>query len=111
MTDRPPHVWAIVPVKNLPQAKQRLAGVLSASERRALFRAMLEDVLGALSKNKSIAGILVVTRDDEATTLAASYGARVLEEAENRGHTAASSFGARINSQFLICFTSSSLST
>ena len=94
MVDRPP-LWALVPVKNLQQAKQRLASVLDAGERRGLFHAMLEDVLGALSRCEALAGIVLVTRDREARLLAARYGARVLEEDHNRGHTAASSFGAR----------------
>jgi len=87
-------LWAVVPVKNLQDAKQRLASVLSAGERHGLFRAMLEDVLSALSECRGLAGVLLVTRDPEAATLAACYGARVLEEEESRGHTAASSFGA-----------------
>lgn len=94
MVDRPP-LWALVPVKNLQDAKQRLADVLSAGERRALFRAMLEDVLSVLCHCQGLAGVVLVTRDPEAGVLAARYGARVLEEQENRGHTAASSFGAR----------------
>ena len=88
-------LWVIVPVKNLQHAKQRLAGVLSGAERHALFRAMLEDVLSALSECRALAGVMLVTGDREAMLLAARYGARVLEEQENRGHTAASSFGAR----------------
>ena len=87
-------LWVIVPVKNLQHAKQRLAGVLSGAERHALFRAMLEDVLSALSECRALAGVALVTGDREAMLLAARYGARVLEEQENRGHTAASSFGA-----------------
>ena len=88
-------LWAVVPVKNLQDAKQRLASVLSAGERLELFRAMLEDVLSALSECRGLAGVVLVTRDREAAALAACYGARVLEEGESRGHTAASSFGAR----------------
>jgi 2-phospho-L-lactate guanylyltransferase len=84
----------VVPVKDLHHAKQRLAGVLDAAERGALFAAMLEDVLGALAASEGLAGILVVTRDSQARDLAARYGARVLVEAENCGHTAASSLGA-----------------
>ena len=95
MLDRPP-LWALVPVKNLQHAKQRLASVLDAGERRGLFRAMLEDVLSTLSQCEGLAGVVLVTRDSEARALAARYGARVLEEAHNRGHTAASSFGARL---------------
>jgi 2-phospho-L-lactate guanylyltransferase len=41
-----------------------------------------------------LAGILVVTRDPQAQDMAARYGARVLVEPANRGHTAASTLGA-----------------
>ena len=88
-------LWAVLPVKNLEDAKQRLAGVLAAGERRALFAAMLEDVLAGLAASKGLAGILVVTRDPLASRLAAGYGARVVVEEDNRGHTAASTLGAR----------------
>jgi 2-phospho-L-lactate guanylyltransferase len=83
-----------MPVKDLHDAKQRLAGVLDPAERQALYRAMLEDVLSALAAAEGLAGILMVTRDPEAQSLAARYGARVLVEESNRGHTAASSLGA-----------------
>ena len=95
MTDRP-RLWAVVPVKNLQDAKQRLASVLSPAERRALFDAMLEDVLSVLSRCRELAGVALVTRDPRAAELALRYGARVLEEPANRGHTAASSFGAHV---------------
>jgi 2-phospho-L-lactate/phosphoenolpyruvate guanylyltransferase len=88
-------MWAVLPVKDLQHAKQRLAEVLSAKERRELFAAMLEDVLSALAASAGLAGTLMVTRDQKARPLAARYGARVLMEEENRGHTAASSLGAR----------------
>jgi 2-phospho-L-lactate/phosphoenolpyruvate guanylyltransferase len=87
-------LWAVVPVKDLQHAKQRLAGALSADERQALFAAMLEDVLDALAASQRLAGILVVTRDPQAQDLAARYRARVLVEPANRGHTIASAFGA-----------------
>ena len=73
-------LWAVVPVKDLQHAKQRLAGVLAAAERQALFAAMLEDVLAALAASAGLAGMLVVTRDPRAQVLAARYGARVLVE-------------------------------
>jgi len=88
-------LWVVMPVKDLPDAKQRLAAVLDARERQELFRAMLEDVLSALAASAGLAGILLVTRDAQARRLATRYGARVLAEDENRGHTAASSLGAR----------------
>jgi 2-phospho-L-lactate guanylyltransferase len=88
-------LWAVVPVKDLGDAKQRLAGVLAAAQRRALAHAMLADVLSALAASRGLAGIMVVTRDPEARRLAARHGARVLLEEANRGHTAASTLGAR----------------
>lgn len=87
-------LWAVLPVKDLPDAKQRLGGVLSARERQALLRAMLQDVLSALAASAGLSGILLVTRDPEARRLATRYRARVLLEGENRGHTAASNLGA-----------------
>ena len=88
-------VHAVVPVKNLGHAKQRLSGVLGQLERTALFRAMLEDVLEALAGASSLAGIVLITRDEEAIALAQRYGAECLIEPENRGHTAAVEFAAR----------------
>ncbi len=90
---RSPRLWVVMPVKNCENAKQRLASVLSVDERHALFRAMLEDVLCVLSQCRNLAGVVLVTRDGEANELAARYGARVLEEPANRGHTRASRLG------------------
>ena len=92
-------LWAVVPVKDLRHAKQRLAAVLSATERQALFRAMLEDVFFALAASEGLAGILLVTSDPEARALGPRYGAEVQVEDANRGHTAASSLGARVLAQ------------
>jgi 2-phospho-L-lactate guanylyltransferase len=89
-----PAIWAVLPVKDVAGVKQRLAGVLCATERRELFAAMLEDVLSALAASAGLAGILMVTRDPLAGRLGARYGARVLLEEENRGHSAASTLGA-----------------
>lgn len=95
MLDRP-RLWALVPVKNLQHAKQRLASVLSAEERRAFFRAMLEDVLSVLCECRDLAGIALVTGDSEAKALAARYGAWILDQGRDCGHSAASTFGARV---------------
>lgn len=87
-------MWAVLPIKNLDAAKQRLASVLSPAERRVLVRAMLEDVLATLSHVAALDGIAVVSRDPVAAGLARSYGARLMGEAENRGQTAAVSMAA-----------------
>ncbi len=87
-------VWAVVPVKDLDDAKQRLSPVLNARERRSLFQAMLEDVLTALSETESLAGILMVTRDASAKEAAGRFSADVVVERENLGQTTAVTFAA-----------------
>jgi 2-phospho-L-lactate guanylyltransferase len=86
---RNPGMWAVLPAKDMVDAKQRLAAVLSPAERRLLFRTMYEDVLTALSEAAGLAGIAVVTRDPEAAAVAQAYGARLIEEPANQGQTAA----------------------
>jgi 2-phospho-L-lactate guanylyltransferase len=77
-----------VPVKDLVNAKQRLVGALSPSERITLARAMLHDVLRALTA-APLDARWVVTRDPEVTAIARPYGVDVVSEAVNQGHTAA----------------------
>ena len=77
-----------VPVKDLVNAKQRLVPLLAAEERRALAAAMLEDVLAALASSR-IDAVWVVTRDEAVSAIARRFGARLITEAENLGHTAA----------------------
>ena len=89
-------MWAVVPVKDLAGAKQRLASVLDSRERLALYRAMLEDVLSALAATRGLDGVALVSRDGEAAGLAARFGARVIAEPANRGHRAAVSTAARV---------------
>ena len=66
-------IWAVVPVKEFEGAKQRLSSALSPEERRALATTMLEDVLDAVSAVRELAGVLVVTLDPAATSLASRY--------------------------------------
>jgi len=91
-----PAIWAVVPVKDTATAKQRLSGALSASLRRDLALAMLEDVLEALAAVRVLAGILVVTVDDTAARLASRYGASISREAATEGHTGAVMGAARL---------------
>ena len=82
-------IGAVLPIKDFRQAKQRLAGFLSAVERRLLAEAMAEDVLETLSQVSELSEIIVVTRDERAFELAARHGARVLAEPSNDGQSAA----------------------
>ncbi len=56
-------VWAVVPVKALDRAKQRLAPALDAPDRRRLAQAMCDDVLATLGTVRGLAGIAVVTSE------------------------------------------------
>ena len=82
-------IGAVLPIKDFGHAKQRLAGFLSAVERRLLAEAMAEDVLETLSQVSELSEIIVVTRDERAFELAARHGARVLAEPSNDGQSAA----------------------
>ena len=89
-------VWGVVPVKELANAKQRLSSCLNPEERRGLATIMLEDVLVAVSAAPRLAGVLVVTIDPVATSLATRYGARVVADAAREGHTGAVAAAARL---------------
>ena len=89
-------VWAVVPVKELAGAKQRLSSRLSLEERRALATIMLEDVLDAVSAARELAGMLVVTVDPVAASLAGRYGARIVADGAREGHTGAVTGAARL---------------
>ena len=89
-------IWAVVPVKEFDGAKQRLSPYLSPDERRALAAIMLEDVLDAVSIVKDLAGVLIVTVDPVAASLADRYGARIVTEGARDGHTGAVTTAARL---------------
>jgi 2-phospho-L-lactate guanylyltransferase len=89
-------VWAVVPVKERDRAKERLASALPRELRRALARAMLEDVLIALAAAPGLAGLVVVTLDREAQRLALCHGARIIEDGARDGHTGAVAAAARL---------------
>jgi 2-phospho-L-lactate/phosphoenolpyruvate guanylyltransferase len=89
-------VWAVVPVKEFTGAKQRLSPALSPEERRALATIMLEDVLDAVSAVRELAGLVVVTVDPTATSLAVRYGARVVDDGAREGHTGAVAAAQRL---------------
>jgi 2-phospho-L-lactate guanylyltransferase len=91
----PRKICAVVPVKDIRDAKQRLAGVLSPTRRQELALAMLEDVLAALAHVAELAGTLVVTIDPAAAAIAARHGARVSSEGARDGHTGAVTAAAR----------------
>jgi 2-phospho-L-lactate guanylyltransferase len=77
----------LVPVKNLTNAKQRLASFLDLSSRTALAQAMLFDVLDAVSRRRSRTEVGLVTADPSATKLARHFEFRVIPDYRNSGET------------------------
>jgi 2-phospho-L-lactate/phosphoenolpyruvate guanylyltransferase len=78
----------LVPVKNLADAKQRLASVLAPEERFVLAQAMCEDVLQALAQWHTRPAVAVVTRDSTARDLATRFNFEVIAD-DNSGETSA----------------------
>ncbi len=84
---------AIVPVKELDHAKQRLAQTLNPAERQRLVLSMLREVLQTLKQVRGIGGILVISRDPQVTALAGELGAHVAAEPETADLNASIAFG------------------
>ena len=77
----------LVPVKNLGNAKQRLASVLDQPARTELAQAMLFDVLEALGAWENRPKVGVVTNDPFATELARRFDFEVIVDSVNRSET------------------------
>ncbi len=67
---------ALLPLKDLVEAKSRLSGLLNPAQRRALTQAMVEDVLSVLAGHPHISTVTLVSDDPSANMLAAKYGIR-----------------------------------
>jgi 2-phospho-L-lactate/phosphoenolpyruvate guanylyltransferase len=89
-------IWAVIPVKELAGAKQRLAGFLTPEERHLLAATMLEEVLAALAEARRLAGIALVTLDPHAVALAQRHGWRVITQGARDGHTGSVDAGRRL---------------
>jgi len=75
----------LVPVKNLSNAKQRLASVLDQPSRTELAQAMLADVLQALAASYN--PVSIVTSDPYAINLAKEFKFAVIPDNNNRSET------------------------
>jgi len=71
---------ALLPLKDLVEAKSRLAGLLRPAERRALAQAMAEDVLSSLRQSDEVSRVVMVSDDPGARALCAVYGAECWSE-------------------------------
>lgn len=77
---------ALIPVKPLNLAKQRLSTILSPTERKQLSLAMLCDVMTALGEHPAIERIIVCSPDPQIASLARTFGVEFLAEGALQGH-------------------------
>ena len=90
---------AIIPVKRWGAAKQRLLDRLDRPQRAAVVKAMLSDVLVAVSACEAVERIVVVTGEGRAERLALRHSQRtktpleILQEPTDHGHSEAATLG------------------
>jgi len=89
-------IWAVVPVKSLGGAKQRLTPLLAPHQRRALMLAMFTDVLSALLKTQALDGIAVISPDPDVLALAARAGVQCVTQDGDIGHAATADAAVRL---------------
>ena len=85
----------LLPVKDLRNAKQRLAGFLTPEERFDLARAMLADTFRAVRNVRFADKILVITNYQPAAEAAAKNGWEVLSEAKQISESASVDFASQ----------------
>lgn len=90
---------AIIPVKRFGDAKQRLLDALDRPARSALVKAMLADVLDAVSATALVERLIVVTGEGRAERIALAHAQRtttpleVLRDPDDTGHSQAATLG------------------
>jgi len=87
----------LVPVKNLENAKQRLAPLLERDERLALAQAMLQDVLETLASWPGRPAVAVVTSDPFACEMARQLRFEIIADNANRSETDAIERATRVS--------------
>jgi 2-phospho-L-lactate guanylyltransferase len=86
---------AILPIKSLGAAKQRLSTQLGSGSRQALAQAMFSDVLASLRHVEGLEEIVVVTANDVAESAARGRGVRLLHDPAEAGQSEAAMIGIR----------------
>ena len=90
---------AIVPVKRFARAKQRLLERLDRPARAAIVKAMLADVLAAVSSATGVERVIVVSGEPRAERIALRHAQRtttpleVLRDPRDSGHSHAATLG------------------
>lgn len=86
----------LIPVKDLRNAKQRLAAELSQTDRTALAEAMFDDFCASAAQIRCVDSVFVITNYDPAIDRANSLGWRVLRETTQESESASVDAASRI---------------
>src|SRR5580658_4979454 len=86
----------LLPVKDLRNAKQRLAAILTPEERLALAQAMLQDTIRAVRGIQRADKIFVITNYEPMMAAAEQYGWELLREEHQISESASVDFASRL---------------
>ena len=86
----------LLPIKDLRNAKQRLARVLTPEERYGLAQAMLADTIRAVRGVQRADKIFVITNYEPAMETAAKYGWEIVREEQQISESASVDFASRL---------------
>jgi 2-phospho-L-lactate/phosphoenolpyruvate guanylyltransferase len=84
----------LLPIKDLKNAKRRLAGVLTQDERVGLAQAMLADTVRAVRGVERAEKVFVITNYEPAIEIAAKYGWEILREEHQISESASVDFAS-----------------
>jgi 2-phospho-L-lactate/phosphoenolpyruvate guanylyltransferase len=94
--DKPAIRVLLLPIKDLRNAKQRLAGVLTPEERFGLAQAMLADTIEAVRGARRAEKVFVITNYEPAMETAAEYGWEILREEHQFSESASVDYASRL---------------
>jgi 2-phospho-L-lactate guanylyltransferase len=86
----------LLPIKDLRNAKQRLAGILSPEQRFGLAQAMLADTMKAVQGIRSTVTVFVITNYEPAAIVAQESGWQLLREEQQTSESASVDAASRI---------------
>ena len=89
----------LLPVKDLNNAKKRLAGVLTPEERLGLAQAMLDDTIRAIQRVRNAGKIFVVTNYQPVMDIAEENGWEILREDRQISESHAVDFASRVSEE------------
>lgn len=88
-------IFALLPVKALRNAKQRLSQILTPSQRETLALAMYEQMLSRVCEVDRFARVVVVTSDHQVAQHARHCGVHLFKEPEQHSHSRSADAAAR----------------